>query len=278
MSELFALTSAVSYGFADFLGGLASRRRHVLRVLVIAHPIGLVVVAIAALISGGSPGAADLWWGAAAGSAGLLGLGFFYRSLAIGTMGVVAPVTATVGAAIPVIAGVALGERPNRAVLVGVGVALLAILLVSAGDSTGWIEDRATMKKALGGSLVAGLGFGLFFVLIERVGSEAGMWPLVAARATSSAIIVLLLVLVRPVPARRGARQSVVAGVLDVTANMFVLLAFDGGLLVIVSALAALYPAVTVLLARFVLLERMRTVQLVGVGLAIMAVPLISSG
>lgn len=272
------MTAAVSYGFADFLGGLASRRRHVLRVLVIAHPIGLVVVAVAALISGGSPGAADLWWGAAAGSAGLLGLGFFYRSLAIGTMGVVAPVTATVGAAIPVIAGVALGERPNPAALVGVGVALLAILLVSAGDSTGWIEDRATTKKALGGSLVAGLGFGLFFVLIERVGSEAGMWPLVAARATSSAIIVLLLVLVRPVPTRRGARQSVVAGVLDVTANMFVLLAFDGGLLVIVSALAALYPAVTVLLARFVLLERMRTVQLVGVGLAIMAVPLISSG
>lgn len=144
MSELFALTSAVSYGFADFLGGLAGRRRPVLRVLIIAHPIGLVVVAVAALISGGSPGAADLWWGAAAGSAGLLGLGFFYRSLAIGTMGVVAPVTATVGAAIPVLAGVALGERPNPAVLVGVGLALLAILLVSAGDSTAWIEDRAT--------------------------------------------------------------------------------------------------------------------------------------
>jgi drug/metabolite transporter (DMT)-like permease len=276
MSELLALASAMSYGVADFLGGFATKRRHVLRVLVVAHGLGLVVVLGLAAILGGSPTSADLWWGAWAGLAGLVGLGFFYWSLAIGTMGVVAPVTAAVGAAIPVVAGLVVGERPGALASGGVGVAVVAIVLIGAGDSTGWLERPRTTRRSLLGAIVAGVGFGLFFVLLSRVGADAGMWPLVAARLASTLTLVVLLVMVRPAATREGLWPTVGAGLLDVSANAFVLAAFQGGLLVIVAVLAALYPAVTVLLARFVLRERLRYVQLVGLACAMGAVALIS--
>ncbi|MDF1597848.1 MAG: EamA/RhaT family transporter [Acidimicrobiia bacterium] len=276
MTELLALTSAMAYGVADFLGGFATKRRHVLRVLAVAHSVGLAVVLGVALIGGGSPGLSDLWWGAAAGSAGLVGLGFFYWSLAIGTMGVVAPVTAAVGAAIPVVVGLVIGERPAPSAALGVVATLGAIVLVSAGDSTGWIKHPAAMRKSLIGAVVAGGGFGFFFVLLSQVDAAAGMWPLVAARSTSTGIVVVLLLLLRPAATPGGVAPSSAAGVLDITANVFVLAAFNGGMLVIVSALAALYPAVTVLLARFVLHERLRPVQLIGLVLAITAVAMIS--
>jgi drug/metabolite transporter (DMT)-like permease len=266
----------MAYGMADFLGGFATKRRHVLRVLAVAHSVGLAVALGVALIGGGSPGLSDLWWGAGAGSTGLVGLGFFYWSLATGTMGVVAPVTAAVGAAIPVIVGLAVGERPAPSAAVGVVVTVGAIMLVSAGDSTGWIKRPAAMRKSLIGAVVAGGGFGLFFVLLSHVEPAAGMWPLVAARSTSTGIVFLLILLLRPVATPGGIVPSASAGVLDITANLFVLAAFNGGMLVVVSALAALYPAVTVLLARFVLHERLRPVQLIGLVLAMGAVALIS--
>ncbi|MDH5371613.1 MAG: DMT family transporter [Acidimicrobiia bacterium] len=278
MPELLALASAVSYGVADFLGGLATRQRHVLRVIRSAHLVGLAVVLAVAIVAGGSPAPVDLWWGASAGLAGLLGLGFFYWSLSIGTMGVVAPVSAAIGAGIPVLFGLFGGERPSAFASAGVGVAVVAIILTGAGDSVGWIEHRAAARKSLVGAVVAGIGFGIFFVLLVRVDAGAGMWPLVAARAASSTVVIALVAMIRPPATVGGYGLSVAAGAIDISANMFVLAAFDGGLLVIVSVLAALYPAVTVLLARFILLERLRVMQLFGVVMAIGAVAMISMG
>ena len=278
MSELLALASALSYGVADFLGGMASKHRHVLRVVVVGHVVGLAVVLAVSVVGGGSPNAADLWWGAMIGVAGLMGLGFLYWSLAAGTMGVVAPVTAAVGAAVPVVVGFLWGERPALLAVAGVGVAGLAIVLVSAGDSTGWMERPVIARKALAGAGAAGVGFGLIFVFMAQVSPQAGMWPLVSARVTSISLLIMFLLILRPAPTQEGVRLSAAAGVLDMSGNMFVLAALDGGMLVTVSVLSALYPAATVLLARFFIRERLRSIQLIGVALAIASIAMISMG
>lgn len=278
MSEPLALASALSYGVADFLGGMASKQRHVLRVVAIGHVVGLGVVLAVSVVAGGSPLASDLWWGAMIGVAGLMGLGFLYWSLAVGTMGVVAPVTAAVGAIVPVAVGFLLGERPAPLAVVGVAIAGLAIVLVSSGDSTGWSERPATARKALAGAGAAGVGFGLIFVFMAEVSSQAGMWPLVSARLTSISLLVVFLLVLRPVPTPGGVGFSAAAGVLDMSGNMFVLTALDGGMLVVVSVLSALYPAATVLLARLFLRERLRFVQLIGIALAIASIAMISIG
>jgi drug/metabolite transporter (DMT)-like permease len=276
MSELLSLASALSYGVADFLGGMATKQRHVLRVVAVSHVVGLVVVLAVSVVAGGAPNAADLWWGVMTGVAGLMGVGFLYWSLAVGTMGVVAPVTAAVGAIIPVVVGLLWGERPAPLAVAGVGVAGLAIVLVSTGDSTGWMERPATTGRALVGAGAAGVGFGLIFVFMSRMSSQAGMWPLVSARVTSLSLLIVLLLVLRPAPTPGGVRLSAAAGVLDMSGNMFVLAALDGGMLVIVSVLSALYPAATVLLARFFLRERLRFVQLIGIVLAIGSIAMIS--
>ena len=276
MPEFFALAAAVSYGSGDFLGALATKRRHILHVLGVGHLVGLLIISVLALVAGGSPTGAEIVWGAAAGAAGLVGLGALYWSLATGYMGVVAPMTAAIGAAIPVGAGFLLGERPAGLAVVGVGVAVGAIVLISSGGSGGWSERPQQAVQVFAGSAIAGIGLGMFFVFLQRVDASAGMWPLVSARLTSLATVVVLLAIVRPAFKGRSTTQSAVAGALDMGANAFVLAAYDGGLLIIVSALASLYPAVTALLARFFLKERLAAGQVVGLGLAMVAVTLIS--
>lgn len=276
MSELLAMASALSYGVADFLGGMATKQRHVLRVVAVSHVVGLAVVLAVSVVAGGAPNAADLWWGVMTGLAGLVGVGFLYWSLAVGTMGVVAPVTAAVGAIIPVVVGFLWGERPAPLAVAGVVVAGLAIVLVSIGDSTGRMERPAIAGRALAGAAAAGVGFGLIFVFMSKMSSQAGMWPLVSARVTSLSLLLVFLLILRPAPTPGGVRFSAAAGVLDISGNIFVLAALDGGMLVTVSVLSALYPAATVLLARFFLMERLRFVQLVGIALAIASIAMIS--
>lgn len=273
MPEVLAFLSAVSYGVGDFLGGLATKRTHVLHVLGAAHAVGLTTVAFVAMITGGSPVGSDLLWGAAAGAAGLVGLGFFYWSLSMGVMGVVAPVAAAIGAAIPVFVGFAGGERPGTGAIIGVFLAILAIVLVSAGHF-----EMSVGMNPLSGAAISGVGFGLFFVFLEKVDEAAGMWPLVAARGTSCALILIAVIALRPRLVPSGITAGSLAGIFDIGANMLVLAAFAGGLLVIVSALAALYPVVTMLMARFVLFERLRPTQFAGLFVAVAAVTLVSIG
>ncbi|SNS58594.1 Uncharacterized membrane protein [Geodermatophilus saharensis] len=277
MALVLALASAVVYGMADFCGGIASRRAAAATVVAISQAAGLVVVALLLPWLGGEPVRADLVWGAVAGIAGGAGLLLFYRALATGVMSVVAPVTAVSAAALPVLAGLALGERLGAAAAVGIVLALAAVVLVSAEG--GLSSLRAARLGSTGPALAAGAGFGLFFVLLERTGDDAGLTPLAAARVVSVLLVgALALATVRSlrVPGR-VLPVVLLAGVGDMAANALFLLATQaGGQLAITGVLASLYPASTVVLAQVLLRERLAGAQRAGLAVATAAVVLIA--
>jgi drug/metabolite transporter (DMT)-like permease len=236
--------------------------------------LGLVIVSLPLVT--GELRAHDLGFGGAGGLAGAVGVVLLYRALAIGPMSVVAPITGLLAAAVPVVAGVAEGDRPSTANGVGMAVALAAIVLVSAeGGGSLRPSDRRGVVLALG----AGLGFGVFFVALSHTADGAGTWPLLAARVASVSALGGLALLGRvdhEVPA--GVRLPAAgAGALDVAANLLYLLAVRRGLLSVVSVLTALYPVSTVVLARLVLKERFLRVQQVGMAFAVVAVVLLST-
>jgi drug/metabolite transporter (DMT)-like permease len=272
MSVPFALSSAVAYGFGDFAGGLAARKTPVLRVTAVAQLSGLAVLLPATLLVPGQISLGALGFGAVAGVGGMLGLLLYMRGLAVGPMGVVAPLSALVGAGLPLVAGVLGGERPGAVGWLALLVALVAIGLASAG-SRGDAAAGAGLLYGLG----AGVGFGLFFVALDMSPDGSGLWPLVAGRAVS----VTLLALVLLSPARRGPlhglRLMLLCGVLDTAANVLFLLATRTGALSVSGVLVSLYPVVVVLLARFVLKEKLTGLQLTGVGLALTASALLAT-
>ncbi|MET8161549.1 DMT family transporter [Sphaerisporangium sp. NPDC005289] len=273
---MLATMCAVVYGTADFFGGLATRRSRVLAVVMLTQLTGLVFVLPLLPLLPGTPSPAALGWGMAAGLCGGVGVVLFYRALASGVMSVVAPTTATTSAALPVLAGLAMGERPEAAALCGVALALAAVVLVSREPGTG--RSRAALAPVVQ-ALVSGLGFGAFFVLLKQVPAEAGLWPLFGARLASAvAAGALALASGRTVRPGKGALPAIVtAGILDMLANVLYLMAVQRGLLTVVAVLASLYPASTLLLARYVLGERLSALQAAGVGLALGAVALIAS-
>ncbi|MGP3934842.1 EamA family transporter [Nonomuraea sp. KM88] len=274
MTVILAAACAVVYGTADFFGGLATRRTQVLSVVVLSQIAGLgLILALLPLLPGAFSDTA-LSWGLAAGMSGAAGLVLFYRALATGVMSVVAPTTAVTSAALPVVFGLATGERPASWALVGVALALGSVLLVSQDSSGGGHGSVASVAAAL----AAGAGFGGFFVLLSMASHESGLWPLVGARLSSVTVVALLaLVTRRTLRPRPGSLHIIVAaGVLDMTANVLFLLAQQDGLLSLVAVLVSLYPASTLLLARHVLGERLRAVQMTGVACALGAVALIA--
>lgn len=288
MASLLALTAAMAYGAGDFLGGVASRRAPTTAVVLWSHVVGLVLMLTAAPLLGGSPTAAGLAIGAGAGLVGAAGVALFYQGLSIGTMSVVAPIAGLLSAAVPVTAGLIAGERPGPAALGGIALALVAITLVSreaasqdadADDDAepatapGDTDDgsaNARRLRALVLAVGAGVAFGLFFALLNTAGDETGIWPLVGARLASVGLFTALGLarVVQAAPPRDAAAAAVGAGVLDAAANVFYLLALTHGLLSVVSVLTALYPAGTVLLARYGLGERMSAVQRTGLAVA----------
>ncbi|GGL39593.1 DMT family transporter [Planomonospora parontospora] len=275
---VLATACALVYGTADFFGGLATRRSRVLAVVVLSQLAGLALVAALLPFLPGAPSAAALAWGMAAGVAGAAALVLFYRALATGVMSVVAPVTAATSATLPVLYGLATGERPQPVALGGIALALVAVVLVSRDSSP------ASAGRAYGPVLAAlgsGAGFGCFFILLARSPGDGGMWPLFGARLASVALIVLLAVATRRTlrPGNGGAlRIIVVAGALDMAANVLFVLAEQRGMIALVGVLASLYPASTLVLARYVLGERLNGVQLTGIGATLAAVALIAAG
>ncbi|TMR33210.1 DMT family transporter [Nonomuraea zeae] len=274
VTVILATACAVVYGTADFFGGLATRRSQVFSVVVLSQIAGLVLILGLLPLLPGTFGAPALTWGLASGLAGAAGLVLFYRALAMGVMSVVAPTTAVTSAALPVTFGLATGERPAVWALVGVALALGAVLLVSQEGSGG---RRASLSSVLA-ALAAGAGFGGFFILLSMAPHEAGLWPLVGARLSSISLVALLAVLARRAlkPGPGSLHIIVAAGVLDMAANVLYLLAQQDGLLSLVAVLVSLYPASTLLLARQVLGERLRAVQVAGVACALVAVALIA--
>jgi drug/metabolite transporter (DMT)-like permease len=277
MAALLALSAAVAYGVGDFLGGVAARRRPATVVVLWAHVVGLVLLRAVAPLVGGTASARALAVGGAAGLLGGIGVALFYRGLSVGTMSVVAPIAALLSAAVPVVAGLAAGERPAPAALAGIAIALAAIVAVSR-EPAGTGHPRLRWQP-LALAVGAGLAFGLFFVAIAHAGSGAGVWPLVAARVASVTLFAALgavRLTSPPSPPGEALRPIVGCGVLDAGANVCFLLALDHGLMSVVAVLTALYPAGTVLLARYVLGERLGPVQRAGLGLAAVAAVLIA--
>jgi drug/metabolite transporter (DMT)-like permease len=276
VAVLLALASAVVYGMADFCGGLATRRATAFGVVALSQGAGLTSLLVLLPWLGGNPTVADLGWGAAAGVAGAAGLVLFYRALAGGVMSVVAPVTAVSAAALPVLGGLALGERMPWWAVVGIGLALVAVVLVAAEEGLGSL--RRARPASLVPALAAGAGFGLFFVLLDRTREAAALGPLVGARVVSVALVaVLALAAGRSLRVPRAVLPIVLlAGVADMAANALFLLATQQGQLAITGVLASLYPVSTVVLAQVVLRERLAGTQVAGLAAAGAAVVLIA--
>lgn len=279
LAVALAFTSSLCWGLADFLGGLQARRRPLVTVLLVAQ-IAAVAIGIAFVLGSGDPfpdlGPAALATGA--GVAGCAALAAFYRGLAIGTMSIVAPVSAT-GAAVPVLVGLAQGERPGALQVAGIAIAMIGIVL-AAREPGGGESSRAVRASLLLAGLAA-LGFGSFFVLIDRAVEDGGApWSLLLVRVGEVALLGTLALATRPrMPSGlRDATPLLLIGVLDFSATAFFALATEQGLLSVVSVVGSLYPAVTVVLARVVLSERVARSQELGVVLTLAGVVAISAG
>jgi drug/metabolite transporter (DMT)-like permease len=269
----FALAASLSWGAGDFSGGFASRRAQVLSVIVGAYAVGLMMlIALALIWSEQFPTTLDLIWGSVAGLAGAVGLVAFYQALAVGRMGIVAPIAGMLSAAVPVLFAAAFEGLPGPLQLIGFVLALIAVGLISG---LGVVKGR---PEGLGLALLAGLGFGSFFILISRVSHGAVFWPLAAARLSSLLFLLAVLLIRRRkvLPEKSVWPVVFLAGALDVAGNVFFVLATHAGRLDVAAVLSSLYPAVTVLLATIILKERVTRLQSIGIFVALVAIPLIS--
>jgi drug/metabolite transporter (DMT)-like permease len=268
----FGLAASASWGAGDFSGGLATKRASVISVIAFAHAVGFVILLLLALVAREAfPPLVDLVWGGAAGLAGAFGLMAFYQALASGRMGVAAPITAVVAALLPVLVGIVNEGLPDQIHLLGFALATVSVFLVSYSVGTTWSSN------GMGLAVLGGIGFGLFLVLINQVKADVVFWPLVAARAASTTVM-LLLVFKRqlPLPTERKLwLPMLVAGTLDALGNAFFVLAAQAGRLDVAAILSSLYPAMTILLARLILKENLGRVQIVGIVLALVAISLI---
>lgn len=271
---LLGLAASLCWGSGDFSGGLASRRANASSVVIVAYTVGFVLLVILAFIwKEPFPSMLDSAWGVLAGFAGAIGLIAFYSALSIGRMGIAAPVSAILTAALPVIFNSFIEGLPGWSKLWGFALALLAIGLISRSES-----DGTGHSTGIGLALLAGFGFGCFFILISRVNHTATFWPLAIARCTSVFFLLIIAWLRRQ---QVQAKMTVVplmliAGVLDAIGNVFFVLAAHTGRLDIAAVLSSLYPAATVLLAALLLRERVTRLQGFGIFLALVAIPLIS--
>lgn len=280
MAIILSIAAALTYGAADFIGGLMTKRNDVFRVVLLSQVLGaLPLLVVFPLLNDGDFSTEVLLWGAGAGITGGGGVVLLYRGLAIGRMSVVAPITAVEAAMVPVLFGLANGERPSALALVGIALALVAVAFISRvpEDVSGETEPRRSgIVEALG----AGLAFGAFFIFLDGVGDDSGMWPLLVMRATSI-VLATVGVIAAGVSLRPTSGTFVgiaAAGTFDVGANIFYLLSTREGLLTIVAVVTSMYPAMTVLLARLHLKERFTRVQTVGLFLAGAAITLIATG
>ena len=281
MTVVLAVAAAVLYGVSDFVGGVASRRLSVWPIGVLACVGALAGSVVIALVRPGDPSVQDLAWGALAGLGSGSGTAFLYRGLALGRMGVVAPLSAVGAVVVPLLVGLLTGERPDLLAWTGILVALPGIWLVSREEGTvdGSADaGRAGAVEGFVDGVLAGIGFGLLFAALAQVSDTAGYWPLATNQATSVvAMVVAALVLGGdPVPRRLAEAVGVVPGVLAALAVLLFLLASHHGLLSVAAVITSLYPAFTVLLAILVLGERVHRLQAAGLALCATSIVCVS--
>jgi drug/metabolite transporter (DMT)-like permease len=281
LAIVFSLASSLAWGLSDFLGGLTTRRQPLLTVLVLSQGVALLV--LLAAIAGGAPVEHDraaTLWAAGSGIIGLVGLAAFYRALSIGTMSIVAPVTAT-GTIVPVVVGMLSGERPGALQLAGIALAASGVVLVSRAEPLAGSSAPDGGAASIGLALVAAVGFGSFLAGIDHAEKTAdAAWLLLATRIGDGLVLAPLALIVRPPVPREGRVLLAVAtiGVFDMLANFFFVLASGRGLLSVVGVLGSLYPAVTVLLARSILHERLSRTQGAGVLVCLVGVIALAAG
>jgi drug/metabolite transporter (DMT)-like permease len=275
LAVVLAAGSALVWGSSDFMGGKASQHANSFAVALASQLAGLPAIAVCLVALPVPLASSDqLLRGVPAGIAGLFGIVLLYRALADGVMSVVAPVTAVTAAVIPLAVGLVIDRAPSALAILGAALAIVAIGLTSSGPSAG----RPT-RSSIGFALAAGAMFGLFFVLFDVSKPSDGMWPLVGERVAAIAVGLAALALFRASPRlpRTALWWAVPGGVGDVVATALYLAAAQRGSLAIVGPVSALYPASTVVLALLVQRERLRPAQVAGLGLAALALVLITA-
>lgn len=280
MATLLALLSSLLWGTSDFTGGTLSRRLSAVTVAAVSELIGLAgLVVVTAIVGDLGFSAGVLGWGLLGAVSGSIGLVAFYRALATGTMGVIAPIAA-LGVVVPVVVGIAGGDRPSVIQDAGIVIAIVGVVLASGPEIQRAESGERVGTAPLWLAAVAALGFGIVFVALDHGARTNTLMTLIVMRA--AAVLLLLVVAVGTGPAQlrfspRDLPQLCVVGAFDLGANATFSYASRHGLLAVVSVLSSLYPAMTVVLARAVHHERLRQVQLVGVIGAMAGVVLIAS-
>ena len=273
---LLALASSVAYGLTDFLGGLAARRAHIFLLGMITQPLGLVVLLAIAPLVGGSLGPEVWFWGAVSGLGGALAYVTLFRALAIGPMSVASPISALIAVVLPVLVGVLLGERLPALGWLGIGLGILAVLMVSQVHQD---APHPVSLRVIVLSIAAGVFISVFLVALERAPEDSGLWPLVVVRIVTTALLTAAALATGVVS--RPQRDAVMLGsastLLDVAATAAFMLATREGLLTVVAVITALYPAATVLMARIVLKEHLQVVQRFGLLLAAISVGVLAA-
>jgi drug/metabolite transporter (DMT)-like permease len=278
IAVLLSLAASSCGGVADFLGGLQSKRVPVAVVLCVVEGAGLaVVLAIILATDEPFPGSRAAILSVVAGIGGVIALGCFYKALAIGTMSIVAPISAT-GVTLPVVVGIATGDRLSTIVAIGLAVTFVGVLLASREqhDDAG---RAAAGKLSIALALVAAVGFGSYFVMSDAAADDSVLWLLALSRSIPvPALALFAWTRGMRAPTGRAAGTLVVAGTLDCGATALYAVANTKGALSIVSVVGSLYPVMTLILARAVLGERIRRVQQVGVVAALAGVAMIAAG
>ena len=279
LSIFYGILSAATWGAADFIGGLASKRTSPYRVLFLAEIAGMVpFVLLALLLKEPVPPISDMFLGAGSSLLGLTGLLFLYRALASGQMTIAAPVSALFAALIPVIFGFVTLGAPSIATMIGFALAFLAVWLISQTGGTSWQDSFRGFGHLpdLRLPLFSGLFFGLYFLIIHRATLNAFFWPLAAARFAGFVAFGLYALLTRrpAMPPREIWGFCLINGVIDIAGNALYVLSAQAGRIDVAAVLGALYPASTVILAWVILKERLSWLQAVGVFLAFIAIVL----
>lgn len=273
LTAIFALSAAAAWGSGDFLGGMVSRRIGAIHTMFLSYAVALTILVMVALVRHELfPPPVDLAWGALAGLFGMAGFGFLLRGFATGRMGIVAPVSAVLATAIPVIFSIFREGLPRSLQLIGFGLALISIWLLSRPEKLGG------SPAGLGMALLAGLGFGGFFTALDQIGADAVFWPVAFGRLSACIVMVIFALSTRRTLISQSPPLGLLTllGCLDVGGNVFFLLAVQAGRLDVAAVLASLYPAVTAILAWLIAREHMAYLQVIGMALAITAIMLIT--
>jgi drug/metabolite transporter (DMT)-like permease len=275
MAFILGFGSSVTWGIADFVGGLMSRRLPLLNVLVGSQLAGLVLIGtIVAVRAEGPPPGDFALFAMLSGLAGVVGLAAFYRGLAIGTMAIVAPISAT-ASIVPLVIGVATGDRPSTLAWAGLTLALGGVVLASREEVGG-----GRIARGAGLAIVSALGFGFFFAAMDRASDGDVLWAILVNRITGVTLLLVAALALRPPieTSRKDVTVLALVGVLDISANVMFAVASTKGLISLVAVLGSLYPLTTIALARIVLGEKPHRVAQVGVAAALAGVVLISAG